>query len=117
MGVTIPQVPHWTREEYMKMAEAGIFGPGERVELIEGEIVAMTPQDSPHAAGVRGAQEVLRVTFGPGFDVRPQLPLSLGMDSEPEPDAAVVRGTWRGYVHPHPPPPPPAVAGCDGSLP
>ena len=102
MGVTIPQVRHWTREEYMKMAEAGIFGPGERVELIEGEIVAMTPQDSPHAAGVRGAQEGLRVTFGPGFDVRPQLPLSLGMDSEPEPDAAVVRGTWRAYVTAHP---------------
>ena len=102
MGVTSPQVRHWTREEYLRMAEAGIFAPGERVELIEGEIIAMTPQKSPHAAAVWLAQEALRLAFGPGFHVRSQLPLTLGPESEPEPDAAVVRGTARDYVDSHP---------------
>jgi Uma2 family endonuclease len=102
MGVTSPQVRHWTREEYLRMAEAGIFAPGERVELIEGEIIAMTPQKSPHAAAIWLAQEALRLAFGTGFHVRSQLPLTLGPNSEPEPDAAVVRGTARDYVDSHP---------------
>ena len=42
----------WTREEYMKMAELGVLAPGERVELIEGEIIQMSPQNSPHATAV-----------------------------------------------------------------
>ncbi len=102
MAVRAPQVRHWTCEEYQKMAEAGIFAPGERVELIEGEVIAKTPQKSPHAAAVRLGQEALRGVFGAGFDVRPQLPLSLGADSEPEPDIAVVRGAPRDYVQGHP---------------
>ncbi len=84
------------------MAEAGIFAPGERVELIEGEIVVKDPQTPPHATAVVLAQEALRALCGPGFDARAQLPLSLGPDSEPEPDAAVVRGTARDYVDGHP---------------
>jgi Uma2 family endonuclease len=84
------------------MADAGIFAPGERVELIEGEIIAMTPQKSPHATAIWLAQEALRLAFGAGFHVRSQLPLTLGPDSEPEPDAAVVRGTAREYVDGHP---------------
>lgn len=102
IGATAPQGRRWTREEYLKMADAGVFAPDERVELIEGGIVAMTPQRGPHAASVRLAQETLRGVFGPGYDVRPQLPLSLGSDSEPEPDVAVVRGTPRDYVEGHP---------------
>ncbi len=102
MGVTSPQVRHWTREEYLRMAEAGIFAPGEWVELIEGEIVVKDPQTPPHATAVVLAQEALRTLCGPGSDARPQLPLSLGPDSEPEPDVAVVRGTPRDYVDSHP---------------
>lgn len=102
MGVTALQLRRWMREDYYKMGDAGIFAPGERVELIEGEIVKMTPQKSPHASAVRYVQETLRGVFGEGFDVRPQLPLSLGEDSEPEPDGAVVRGSIATYVRAHP---------------
>lgn len=38
-----------TVEEFGRMAEAGVFGPGVRVELIEGEIFEMSPSRSPHA--------------------------------------------------------------------
>jgi Uma2 family endonuclease len=43
------QVRRWTRGEYGRMVDAGILGPRDRVELIEGEIVQITPQNEPHA--------------------------------------------------------------------
>lgn len=96
------QSRRWTREEYESLTEAGIFQPGERVELIEGEIVDMPPQQSHHATGVSLTAEVLRSSFGPGFHTRIQLPLGLGERSEPEPDVAVVVGSPRDYSAAHP---------------
>lgn len=84
------------------MAEAGILRSEDRVELIDGEILTMAPQRSPHAVAVRLVQEALRAAFGPGFDVRPQLPLTLGDTTEPEPDLAVVEGEPRDYRDAHP---------------
>ena len=84
------------------MAEAGIFRPGERLELIEGEIVRMTPQGSVHATGIQLAQEALGTLFGAGFLVRVQMPLALGSVSEPEPDIAVVPGSPRDFRQTHP---------------
>jgi hypothetical protein len=71
------ELRRWSREEYEKMVDAGVFAPGERAELIDGEIFRMTPQKSAHATAVRAAEEALRVAFGVGFDVRVQLPLAL----------------------------------------
>ncbi len=96
------QLKRWSREEYDKMIEAGVFAPDERVELVEGDIIQMTAHNARHASAMRAAEEALRVTFGRAFDVRVQLPLALGPDSEPEPDVAVVRGHWRDYVNAHP---------------
>ncbi len=117
MAITAPQVRHWTRDEYYKMGESGIIGPDERVELIDGEIVAMTPQDTPHAVAGSLVEEALRVAFGPGFHIRSQRPLSLGPDSEPEPDAAVVRGSARDYLKAHPTTAVLAVEISDATLP
>src|SRR5688572_3753527 len=77
-----------TREEYVRMAQAGVFGD-RRVELVDGVVYEMTPQLSPHAATVMQAQEVLRAVFSSGFSIRPQMPLDLGLSSMPEPDLAV----------------------------
>lgn len=84
------------------MAETGILRPNDRVELIDGEILTMAPQKSPHATAVRLAEDALRAAFGKGFEVRPQLPLALGEMSEPEPDLAVVPGAPRDYREGHP---------------
>jgi len=83
------------------MIEAGIFGPEERVELIEGEIVEMSPEDPAHSVGIQLAAEALRLAFGTGFHIRVQLPMALD-DSEPEPDVAVVRGSIRDFRDSHP---------------
>jgi Uma2 family endonuclease len=96
------QLRRWTREEYDRLVELGMFREDEHVQLIEGEIVEMTPQNAPHATAVRLVQEALRTVFDPGFDVRAQLPLALGEESEPEPDIAVVPGSPRDYRDRHP---------------
>ena len=92
----------WSRNEYEAMIAAGLFAPGERVELIDGEILTVTPQGSLHATAVRLAEDALRVSFGPGFDVRAQLPLSCDAHSLPEPDLAVVSGQPRDFRDSHP---------------
>ena len=38
------EVRRWTRHEYERMAESGILAPDERVELLDGEIIRVTPQ-------------------------------------------------------------------------
>ena len=97
------QVHRWTRAAYDKMVEAGVFGPEDRIELIEGEIVhTMSPQSSQHAITVSRVQDVLRDVFGRGWYVRAQMPLALGDDSEPEPDIAVVPGSLGDYREAHP---------------
>jgi hypothetical protein len=96
------QVKRWSREDYERMIEAGIFAPGERVELIDGEILEMSPQKSPHSTGVSLTAETLRVAFGEGYHVRTRMLLALDPYSEPEPDIAVVRGSPRDYRDAHP---------------
>jgi Uma2 family endonuclease len=92
----------WTREEYERLVEQGFFHPEERLELVEGVIYEMTPQSSYHATGVRLAERALRPFYEQGFDMRCQMPLALGLDSEPEPDIAIVLGEPRDYLIAHP---------------
>jgi Uma2 family endonuclease len=95
------EVRRWTRDEYERMGETGIIGPEERVELVDGEIVRMTPQGGRHARAIQAAGEALRKVLRGAFDIRVQLPLALDPCSEPEPDISVVRGNWRDYTsHP-----------------
>jgi Uma2 family endonuclease len=100
MGTVL--VRRWTRQEYDRMVEAGVFPPGERVELIDGEVLAMTPQGSAHATALLLAEDALRKAFDAGTHVRVQLPLALDPSSEPEPDVTVVRGSPRDYRDAHP---------------
>jgi Uma2 family endonuclease len=98
----LPARRRFTRQEYQRLGELGLF-EGERLELIDGEIVCkMTPQHSPHAAAIRRVEEALRAAFGQGFDVRVQLPLALAQHSEPEPDVSVVAGSFADYEREHP---------------
>src|SRR5262249_2871980 len=78
------------------------FFRGQRVELLEGHIVVLSPQKPPHSNSVDRVVEVLRVTFGPGYWVRMQFPLDLGQTTEPEPDVSVVLGTRDQFRTAHP---------------
>ncbi len=90
-----PTPRRWTREEYYRMGEMGFF-QGQRVELIEGEIMVLSPQNWPHTSTVARVGEALHRAFGAGFWVRMQFPLNLST-SDPEPDVSVVAGRIEDY--------------------
>jgi Uma2 family endonuclease len=96
------QTRKWTRFEYDRLVEAEILGPEDRIELLGGAMVFKEPQYSPHATGIRLVERTLAAAFGPGWDVRPQMPIALDDESEPEPDVAVVPGDARDYRDAHP---------------
>ncbi len=91
-----------TVAEYYLAAEQGVFGPQERLELIEGEVIQkMSPQKSLHATAIQLVSKALTQAW-PEADQRIQLPLHLGELSEPEPDVVITRGTVREYTDQHP---------------
>lgn len=77
------------RHEYDRLVELGAF-EGERIELLKGVLVEMTPQHAPHASTVQRLSKLLIQAAGDQAAVRIQLPLAVSDDSEPEPDLAVV---------------------------
>lgn len=91
-----------TVEEFNLMAEKGILAPDERVELIEGAIVPLSPQNKPHSDAISWTTNLLVELFGKTHLVRVQLPLDLSPYSEPEPDFAVVPKESLAKVHRHP---------------
>ena len=77
--------------EYHQMAQAGILGEDDRVELIDGEVTQMTPIVRRHAACVDRMTTLFVKTFGDDAQVRVQNPVVLGEYSEPQPDLALLR--------------------------
>jgi len=77
------------RAEYDKLIELGLFDD-ERLELIRGVLVKMSPQRAPHASTVQKLTELLMARLQGRFSLRIQLPFALSDDTEPEPDVAVV---------------------------
>ena|SRR3990172_200011 len=99
MGV---QTKRWTRAEYERLLRHGVLGEDDHVQLIDGEIIELAPQGPPHATAVGLTQRALQQAYGPDYHVRTQLPLTVSLSSEPEPDLAVIRGDLRDYVDHHP---------------
>ena len=106
----------WSRAEYERLIDLGVFRPGERLELVAGELVVREPQGGPHATAVGLADDALRAAVGPGWTVRCQSPIALDDDSEPEPDVAIVAGRRRDYHRTHPQRPALVVEVADSSL-
>jgi Uma2 family endonuclease len=91
----------FTRRDFDRLVDLGAF-EGEPVELIDGLLVVAEPQGSHHASTVGTVGDALRARLPDGWLVRVQMPLALGDLSEPEPDLAVVPGTWADYRAEHP---------------
>jgi Uma2 family endonuclease len=81
----------FTIEEYHRMGETGILRPEDRVELINGEILEMSPIGSRHMACVNNLNRLLVLGLGTRAVVSPQNPVQIPIHSEPEPDVAVLR--------------------------
>ena len=91
-------------EAFHRMGETGILGPADRVELIDGEIIDMSPIGALHAAIV----DLLTRHFGRSAQasvfIRCQNPLRLDDISEPEPDIAILKPRADFYTTGHPGP-------------
>ena len=92
----------WTRTEYDRLIEIGVFRPGEPVELVGGELIVSEPQGSEHHVAIGLVEDALRAALGSGWVVRFQGPVALDDESEPEPDISVVPGSRRDYSREHP---------------
>jgi Uma2 family endonuclease len=90
-----------TVEDYHDMIRNGILTTEDRVELLDGFLVNKMPQNNPHSSTIDRLDEDLKKLVPTGWRVRIQLPITL-TNSEPEPDAAIVRGDRRTYDHRHP---------------
>ncbi len=90
-------------EQYHGMIDAGVLTENDKVELIEGLLVEMSPIHRPHAYAVQQLTHLLgRLTAGQ-WEVFQQQPVTLPT-SEPQPDISVVRGTNDDYKTEHPVP-------------
>jgi Uma2 family endonuclease len=88
--------------EVLQMVEDGILSEDEQVELIEGELLVVSPQGPPHASRVGSLQDALARAYAGRGVVRVQMPLTAEPHSLPEPDLCVVRGSHDDYGTRHP---------------
>ena len=81
----------FTREEYHRMGEVGILKPGDRVELIQGEIIEMSPQGRRPRAFIDNLTQLLGARLAGRAIVSIQMPVVLADDTEPEPAVQILR--------------------------
>lgn len=101
-----PWIRRWKQDvgEYHRMAAAGILTHDDQVELIEGEIIEMSPTGPLHAALSRRLDRVLGRLVGERALVSVGMPVRLGEHSEPQPDIALLRPRADDYALRHPMP-------------
>lgn len=91
----------WTLEEYHRMIEAGILSD-RHVELLDGEIVEMSPEGTSHAHLSSTAADYIRELLRGKATIREGKPITLTERSEPEPDIAIVQKLGEEYFDHHP---------------
>ena len=105
-SVAGPPLPRkrFTRSEVEAMLDAGVF-PGQRFELIDGDLIDKLGQKPAHASAIQRLQDILSRMFG-GVRVRVQLPMEVGAadreTSVPEPDLALLTEAKDDYEARHP---------------
>ena len=94
----------FTRSEYHAMADSGILGPEDRVELINGKIIAMMPLGPWHASSTARLIKILTKAYGETAIINAGAPVGLGDSGEPQPDVTIARWSEDYYAHAHPEP-------------
>ena len=91
----------WSLDEYHQMIESGLLAE-RSLELINGEIIEMSPEGVSHSFYCRGTAKYLRLLLGNRAEVSEAHAITLPNDSEPEPDIAIVRTPDTLYQTRHP---------------
>lgn len=92
----------FTVRDYHRMAEVGLLSEDSRVELIDGEIIEMSPIGSLHSGTVKRSSSFLNRTLGDVVIVSVQDPIRLSDFSEPQPDLALLKPRKDFYANSHP---------------
>lgn len=87
----VPARHKLTVHEYHQMADAGIFGEDDRIELIDGDLIDMAPIGQGHAAAVNRLAEAFFSACAGRAIVSVQNPVRLDLSSEPQPDLTILR--------------------------
>ena len=92
----------WTIDDYHRMIQVGLLDD-RRVELLNGEIVEMSPEGEPHAYYCTATKDYLTKLLGNRATIREAKPITIPTSySEPEPDLAIVQPLGREYLQHHP---------------
>lgn len=91
----------WTAAEFHRVRATGVWD-GRRTYLVRGVIWEQGPMNPPHAALIKIVEKTLARVFTAGYCFRAQVPLLLGLDTDPFPDVAVVSGDDEDYLTAHP---------------
>ena len=94
----------FTIDEYHRLSDLGFFDNGEKVELIRGEIINMSPKRTAHSVCNYLFLKKLTLMLGDLAMVRGQEPISIPPNSEPEPDIAIALNRADHYLSSHPTP-------------
>jgi Uma2 family endonuclease len=95
-------IAKWTLEQYHQMIVAGILDD-QPVELLNGEIIEMSPEGEPHAFYTTTVGDYFRTLLGSRAQIRENHPITIpATQSEPEPDIAIVQPLGREYLRHHP---------------
>lgn len=94
----------FTTDEYHQLIETGLLKEGDRVELLEGEIINMAAMGSFHAGCVNRLTHLFTKAFSGEAIISVQNPISISKYSEPEPDFALLRPREDFYTESHPRP-------------
>lgn len=87
----------WTVEDFLRLGELGFFPGNQKFELIDGEILPMSPPNPPHSGAVNPVYDILKAAFGGDHCVRTEQPILLGPHTQPQPDVAVCVGGAGDY--------------------
>ncbi|BAY65266.1 hypothetical protein NIES22_53690 [Calothrix brevissima NIES-22] len=102
--MSLTTAKRFTIAEYHRLAELGFFKEGERVELINGEIINMAAKGTPHSVCLtRLSRELFQLVKEQGT-IRTQDPITIADNSEPEPDLVIARNRSDDYLANHPTP-------------
>jgi Uma2 family endonuclease len=91
-----------TLDDYHRLGEAGILSEDDRVELLEGQLIDMSPVGPRHAVTVDRLHTLLVRAVADPIWVRGQNPIALDSLSEPQPDIVLLRAPWPGFPQAHP---------------
>src|SRR5436853_1991985 len=95
-----PKPLRWNKQQFRRLLD--VFGVDRvRLELIDGELIQMPPQNEPHTYAILRVDAALRRALGSRYIIRTQMPLNLSGPHEPEPDVLAIKGTLRD-MHKHP---------------